>query len=341
MFHKNNELVPIYRYDPELFFFTKIARAQILNGHLLKPEASTLIPPPRYNDENLIPVFNEADNSWVLKKALDLKLKRRKITFCWADYDYSTRFSHQSIPYIYKIELPDNIADQSLIKIGSQLSSLKKLESYINPFSANLFVAQRIVYLNNQINNLYRQYAAFIELFKRGSFCNLQQSQYFYFQEVDIIHNIKKLIDTLVVALYLENNENPDDDLACDGLGYLLDKKESEVRTKIKEKIDFDYYEDLLTVINNLHNGYKHEILTEQLPDKFYLEPCLHLNKFHTTTKDKRRIRDLQHVICFEIDLRKLIYACNDFLTFLINGKRNAEIPRFKKVETDMFVWIK
>ena len=335
MFYKDNRLVLVYKYDPELFFFTRMAKAQIHNGRLLKPEASTLIPPPKCNDENLIPVFNETENSWTLRKALDLKLKRRRITFCLADYDYSNRFSNQLIPNIFNIERPDNIGDKSVVQIGSQLSSLEKLGSFINPFSANLFVAQRIVYLNNQINNLYRQYAAFIELFKRGSFCNLQQSQYFYFQEVDIIHN------TLVVALYLENNENPDNDLACDGLGYLLDKKESGTRTKIKEKIDFDYYEDLLTVINNLHNGYKHEILTEQLPDKFYLEPCLHLNKFHTTTKDKRRIRDLQHVICFEIDLRKLIYACNDFLTFLINGKRNAEISRFQKVETDMFVWTK
>ena len=41
MINNENKLVPIYRYDPELFFFTKVSKAQIVNGHLLKPKAST------------------------------------------------------------------------------------------------------------------------------------------------------------------------------------------------------------------------------------------------------------------------------------------------------------
>ncbi|CDE76669.1 unknown [Sutterella sp. CAG:521] len=337
MINNENKLVPIYRYDPELFFFTKVSKAQIVNGHLLKPEASTLVPPPLTNNINLIPVFNETENLWILKNPLDLKLKKIKITFCSADYDYSKRFSDQSIPYIFEIKRPDNIGDPAVIQIHNLLRSLKKLECYLNSFSAGLFFAQRIAYLNAQIDDLYRKHAAF----KKASSCNFQQSQYFYFQEVNITHNIKKLIDTVIVALYLENHEAPDHDFECDGLGYLLDMKDSVTKKKIKDKIDFVYYQDLFSVINNLHNGYKHEILTEQLSNQFNLVPYLQLNKFQSTMKNKRRIKDLRHITCYEIDLRKLIYACNDFLDYVITGCRNPKSARFTKVEVVRFTWTK
>ena len=323
MFPNENKLVPIYNYDPELFFFISASRAQIVHGQLLKPKASTLVPPPLSHDVNLIPVYNETENSWVLKNALDLKLKKQKITFCYADYDYSNRFLDKTIPYIFEIKRPDNIADPSVIQIHNLLGSLEKLGNYLNPLSAVLFFAQRIVYLNAQIDNLYHKYDV----------------KYSYFQEVDIIHNIKKLFDMIIVALYLENNVDLDHGFECDGLGYLLDMKESETKTKIKERVDFIYYQDLLSVINNLHNGYKHEILTEQLLGMFYPEPCLHLNKFHSTMKNKRRIKNLGHITRYEIDLRKLIYACNDFLTYMITGCRSLKSTRFRKVEQIRFTW--
>ena len=53
-------------------------------------------------------------------------------------------------------------------------------------------------------------------------------------------------------------------------------------------------------------------------------------------------VKDLQNVIQYRIDTRKLVFAFNDFLSFILEGKENSKMKvQFKKVSENKFEWIR
>ena len=343
----NGKLETVYTYDPVKFFLTGERFAQYLNGHILMPEYSTQIKPPKCLDEDYVPIFSVETQSWSLVKGEDLNLKKLHITFVYADYDFSKTHPDEALPYIYPINRSDYLGDPNLSNIMKLLSSFDKLEQLISSFSAGLQFAQRVFYLNSQIGKLYQEYSNFLKSLKAGRIIRLNEQQYFYFLQVDILHNIKKLLDTVIVALYLRETKEEASlgiyfSLECDGLAYILKKDKSKLRDRIRETINFDYYEDLLTTINDLHNGYKHDVLTEQIHSEVFIQPCFFLNKTSMIRRNGKRIKDLQNVIQYRIDTRKLIFAFNDFLSFILEGKENSKTRvQFKKVPENKFEWVR
>lgn len=344
---KEGTLVIVYEYDPVKLFFTGSQKAQYKNNRVLKPENTTVIEPPVCPSNDFVQVFNLESQSWSLVKGANLDLKKLKITTCYADYDFSKSHPDKWIPYLYQIAQPDNIGDPSIGLIMKLLAPFKKLDQVFNAFSAALQFAQRIIYINENIQKLYSDYEKFLSLQRYGKGFRLNQLQYFYFSQVDILHNIKKLIDTVIVAVYLREIEDDgsfgiDFSLECDGLGYILTNEKSEIRNRVRDRVNFDHYKDLLSVINNLHNGYKHDILTEQILWQVLTQPCFCLNKTHFKKQDKKMVKDLQHITQYQIDLRKLVFACHDFLCFMLEGKeKSKESIKFKIVPMESFRWVR
>ena len=343
----NSKLETVYTYDPVKFFLTGEQSAQRLKGHILMPEHSTQIKPPECLDEDYVPIFNIETQLWSLVKAEDLNLKKKHITFMYADYDFSKSHPNEWLPYIYPIDRSDYLGDPSVSNIMKLLSSFDKLGQLISSFSAGLQFAQRVFYLNSQIGKLYREYSNFLESLKIRRIIWLNEQQYFYFLQVDILHNIKKLLDIVIVALYLKEIREEASfglgfSLECDGLAYILTNVKSGLGNRIRDIINFDYYKDLLITINDLHNGYKHDVLTEQIYPKPFLQPCFFLNKTSLIRREGKWIKDLQNVIQYRIDTRKLVFAFNDFLSFILEGKENSKMKvQFKKVSENTFEWVR
>ena len=344
---KDGTLVIVYEYDPVKLFFTGSRKAQYKNNRVLKPENTTLIVPPVCPSDDFVQVFNLESQSWSIVKGADLDLKKLKITTCYADYDFSKSHPDKWIPYLYQIAQPENIGDPSIGLIKKLLWALDKLDQLISAFSATLQFAQRINYINAQIHKLYSDYERFLSLQRYGIGCQLNQHQYFYFFQVDILHNIKKLMDTVIVALYLrevdgDSSFSMDFPLDCDGLAYILKNEKSEIRYKIRRQINFDCYKDLLSVINDLHNGFKHEILTEQILLQSFVQPCFYLNKTRFKKRNNKWVKDLQNITQYQIDLRKLVFACHDFLCFMLEGKERSKVNiKFEIVSKEGFRWVR
>ena len=343
---KDETSVIVYEYDPVKLFFTGSQKAQYKNNRVLKPENTTLIEPPICPSDDFVQVFNLGSQSWSLVKGADLDLKKLKITTCYADYDFSKSHPDKWIPYLYQIAQPDNIGDPSIGLIMKLLAPFKKLDQVFNAFSAALQFAQRIIYINANIQKLYTDYERFLSLQRYGKGFRLNQLQYFYFSQVDILHNIKKLIDTLIVAVYLREIEDDgsfgiDFSLECDGLGYILTNEKSEIRNRVRNQINFDHYKDLLSVINDLHNGYKHEILTEQISWQNLDQPRLYLNKTRYKREKNKYLKDMKNITQYRIELNKLVFACHDFLCFILEGKeKSKESFKFKIIPIESFRWV-
>ena len=344
---KDGSLEKIYKYDPVKFFFIGEHVAQYLNNRVLMPENSTRIKPPECSDKDYVPIFDVKTQSWSLVKGEDISLKKRKITFLYADYDFSKSHPGEWLPFIYHIDRPDCLGDPSFVYTTKLLSSFDKLNQIMSSFSVVLQFAQRVFYLNSQIRKLYEEYSKFLKSLKFWRRTYLDEQQYFYFLQVDILHNIKKLLDIVIVALYLreakeESSFSVDFSLECDGLSYILRKKRSELRDKIRETINFDHYGDLLITINDLHNGYKHDVLTEQIPFEVFVQPCFFLNKMPLKKQNGEWIKDQYNITQYRIDSRKLIFAFNDFLSFILEGKENSKIRvQFKKVPEHKYDWVR
>lgn len=140
-----------------------------------------------------------------------------------------------------------------------------KLQKYNTPSCKNLMnistlaleMHDTILYLNSKIEKIYQRMnkircTGFID-----DLCELN-----YEKEI-VIHIIKRYIDDLIMILYLYYaNESVEKNkkIEISSIGHIMNKA-SITCEKIKKELNYDKHKIFLTVINDLHNAYKHSCL--------------------------------------------------------------------------------
>ena len=339
---KENFTTIAYRYDPENYYYVGETRVQFLHGRLNLPDNTTLKKPPK-TQKGSVPVFNQKQQEWNIVEDRDIKLfKRANVSHFWAIYQYSEFKSSTEIPVIYPIQHPNNIGDPTVIKIGSLLSSLSTLDRYISWFSATLMFAIRLDYLNKKIQKLYQSYSQKFKLSALINIANPVNFESFNYEIVEIIHGVKKLLDIIVIAKYLDieaqgKRLDASSFFEFDGLGEMLKNdrqnesiKKKTLRKQIRKCMYFDQYVELYRTINDAHNAFKHDILSERTINQVFVEPALDVYKF------KNSKNNLENILHYRIALRKVIWALNDLFDALFNNlPNNKVVANFKLIQAD------
>lgn len=247
----------------------------------------------------------------------------------FASYEFNKTHKVDELPILLKIENPNFSKDKSFQYIVSFLHPLNKLYRYTSRDSIALKFINRIYYLDQKIRKLY----AFYEntLITTQSFPS--QLVFFDFIICEIIHGIKRVLDIITISTYLEFTKLPnfldiDNQIPCDGIRFLLTSKREETNIEIFKKTLFDQYEDLYRTINDIHNAYKHDILCESMSLEICKEPLVNISKFQNQNKNLKNIKR------YSIELRKIIFACNDLFNFILKNKDADAAPKFRLIKT-------
>jgi hypothetical protein len=92
----------------------------------------------------------------------------------------------------------------------------------------------------------------------------------YYNSEIEIIIYLMKLsIDDIISMTYVNKfyeNVVENHKIAVDSIGRLIaeNKKYVNEKTEIKRIIKFDIHQEIITIINDIHNGFKHDIFNSE-----------------------------------------------------------------------------
>ncbi len=318
-----NKLKPIYYYDPIYHYYTGDGFAQEGEGIFL-PDFCTTIQPPHCSTDS-IQKFNKETTSWEIIKAPS---DCNELINHHAIYEFNKTHSSTDKPQIYKITAPNHLGDPGISELSNFLQPINKITRFISHAHVACSLAQRIVYTNKKIEELYSDHKKTEEFCKKTGFLAPQSFTFQPFDIANIIHNIKRILDVITISVYLRNKKDislltNNDEIKCDAIGFLM--KQNKENSDTRNALHFTFYEDLLTTINDAHNAYKHSILTECLPTTYYPEPTVCIRK---TLSPK--FKNFKVILSYEIELNKIIFATNDLLSILFKNKDITTAPIFK-----------
>lgn len=133
----------------------------------------------------------------------------------------------------------------------------------INIMALELF--DSIVYLNEQIQNVYINYS------KRGVIENLYKIN---IEKENIIHVMKRIIDDLIILLciyYDTEGIYKRTKISITSIGEIINNS-STLGMRIKDDLNYSKYEFLFKTINDLHNAYKHSCFMIEAHQEFATE---------------------------------------------------------------------
>ena len=322
------EIQKIYYFDPDnKNALTKYGYHCQLPGVDLPPN-STLIPPPSFKTGQ-IPTFNSKNQQWEIIQDF---IPRTKFISLDATYEFNITHKPDDPPIILPIDHPDNVGGKTVQAIYSHLLSLEKFDRYISPFSIALKTAFRINSINKNLLNLYSNHNNLYNSSPRQHCLSIDQIEFINTSVIDIIHNIKKLLDTFVIAAYFKIIDKStiyqkQRRSSANGIEFLLARNTPPNQDKLRQLLNFDHFVDFLSVINNCHNAFKHDIMTEELIFHIESTPHIFARKF-----DRDNLKTLYE---YNIELHKIIYACNDFLSDLL-FHNHTKLPTFKLITTNI-----
>lgn len=319
------ELKPIYHYDPIYYYYTGVSFAQEGEGIFL-PDYCTTIEPPHCST-GFIPKFNKETATW---EQVEIPSDHIHLTTNYAEYEFNKTHVTTDKPLLYTIINPNYLGDPEISGIVEFLQPINKLDRYTSLGHVACSLIQRIAYTNTKIEELYSNHKKAEEFCKKTGFLDPQNFTFQHFDIANIIHNIKRILDIITISSYLRTKTDisllaNNDEIKCDAIGFLM--KQTKENLDIRNNLHFNHYGDLLKTINDIHNAYKHSILTEQLGNKFYSEPTVSVSKFLSA-----KHKNLQTIISYEIQLSKIIFATNVFLNILFKNKGIANAPKFKLI---------
>ena len=201
---------------------------------------------------------------------------------------------------------------------------LKNFDNFVNPSLMSFSFKNRLNHLNERIKQLYqkRQIATLKATLTNSQ--NVEESIDFKVEKEEIIHEIKRIIDLLIMTTAIVHSGIPyfsaKDRIEIDCIGKLLSHRYSP-NPIVKDALLVKKYKSLLQLINNLHNGLKHDLLAEEyVTDHRNNEVVINVAKF----KDHKRT--LKQIDVFSIPLNALLYACNDYISDVLLQKKTSEI---------------
>ena len=197
------------------------------------------------------------------------------------------------------------------------------MDNYVNPFLFTLSFKHRINHLNKRIQEFFIQYNRIFFKLQSKHPISMDESTACRVEMEEIIHEIKRLFDLIVMTIGIEHSGieyyNSTHKVELQSIGQLWSKRYP-VKKEIKEACLLKSYFPLLNLVNDLHNGLKHDILAEESNSShFPLRPQIELAKIAS------REGKLETINVYHIDFEFLIHACNGFLCDVINGQKDVD----------------
>ena len=306
----------IYYYHPIHSYLIRTGNSQ--EGFEL-PKNSTDIPPP-LSKNGEVPVFQKSNNSWIL---VPDNFDRTNCKYYEFIYLGSGEFFQKKPITIFAPSIGEFL-DPNFSCILGFFMRLKNFDNFVNPYLMSLTFKNRLNHLNERIRQLYLKRQIVTIKANLTNWLNIEEGIDFKIEKEEIIHEIKRIFDLLIMTTAVVHSGIPyfsaKDRIEIDCIGKLLSQHYSPSPI-IKDALLVEKYEALLKLINNLHNGLKHDFLSEEyVTNHRPKEILINVAKF----KDHKT--NLKQIDVFSIPLRALLYACNDYISDVLLQKKTSEI---------------
>lgn len=311
----SQKIKTIYYFHPIYKYFTRTGNAQEGLG---LPKNSTDIPPPTCKKGN-IAVFHKEMNCWI--ETPD-NFDRTKCTYYELIY-FSNNKSRIEPPVIYAQSIGE-LFDPNFAPIVNFFFQLKNSDNFVNHSLTSLTFKNRLNHLNNRIRQLYIKHQILVAKFTKVHYMTMDEGIGFKIEKEEIIHEIKRIFDLLAMTISIAHSGNSyfsaKDKLEIDSIGQLWNSHHP-VKPIVKNTLLVDKYQPLLQLVNNLHNGLKHDLLAEeyetsQLPKEILIKVA----KFRESRKN------LKNIDIYIVPFSALLYACNDFISDILKRKKIEDV---------------
>ena len=311
----SQKIKTIYYFHPIYKYFTKTKNAQ---EGLWLPENSTDITPPTCK-KGYIAVFHDELNGWV--ETLD-NFVRTKCTNYELIY-FSNTPNRIHLPVIFAQHIGE-FNDRNFAPISNFFFQLKNFDNFVNPFLMSLTFKNRLNHLNNRIRQLYIKHHSLVTKFSQTRYMTMDEGIGFKIEKEEIIHEIKRIFDLLAITISIAHSGNPyfsaKDKLEIDSIAQLWSNRYP-IKSIVKENLLIDKYQPLLQLVNNLHNGLKHDLLAEEFESsQLPREILIKVAKFRESRKN------LENVDIYIVPFSALLYACNDYITDILMRKKIEDV---------------
>ncbi len=309
----SHKLTTIYFFHPIYKYFTRTGKAQEGLG---LPKNSTDIPPPSCKKGN-IAVFHKEMNCWI--ETPD-DFDRTKCTYYELIYlSNNKNFIHSPVIFAQHI---GEFNDANFALIANFFFQLKKIDNFVNHSLMSLTFKNRLNHLNDRIRQLYFKHQVLAIKSALTQYKTADEGIDFKIEKEEIIHEIKRIFDLLAITISIAYSENSyflaKDKLAIDSIGQLWSNRQP-IKATVTNTLLVDKYQPLLQLVNNLHNGLKHDLLAEEYEaSQSHNEILIKVAKFRESRKN------LENVDVYIVPFSALLYACNDYISDILMRK-NAE----------------
>jgi hypothetical protein len=243
------EKIYIYNYDPNDYFFIGKTEATYdpMSKEISVPGSATLIKPPDNYSNGEIPVFDKNKKEWIIKKD---DFWRPNII----EKSYNSGMYYEEFPCV---PYYDDIKAMSSSKYNKNIPRL--LNSPLHYY----YLCQRMKVINLRIINV-------LNIHKRIMTITDPTSLIYYNSEIEIIIYLMKLsIDDIISMTYVNNYYDDvikDHKISVASIGRLITENKNDIKEKeeIRKIIKFDKHKEILTIINDIHNGFKHDIFNSE-----------------------------------------------------------------------------
>lgn len=305
----------IYFFHPVYKYLTKTKNIQEKSG---LPENSTDITPPTCK-KGYIAVFHEELNCWIETPDIFIKTKCANYELVY----FSNTQSRIHPPVIFAQHIGE-FNDTNFAPISNFFFQLKNFDNFVNPFLMSLTFKNRLNHLNNRIKQLYIKHHALITKFSQTRYMTMDEGIGFKIEKEEIIHEIKRIFDLLAITISIAFSENSyflaKDKLEIDSIGQLWSSRYP-IKPIVKDSLLIDKYQPLLQLVNNLHNGLKHDLLAEEFEtSQLPREILIKVAKFRESRKN------LENIDIYSVPFSALLYACNDYISDILKRKKIEDV---------------
>lgn len=306
-----------YHYDHEHKYFDGEIPVQydpFNPKKFILPDNVTLKAPPP-TPEGYIAVYDETRNLWKVVPDTFNRTVLFRITYRHNDNDFP-----QGIPQISTKIASGTFLNLGENKLSGAFHEIKNFDRYISSDLICFSIAYRLRHINNILNFIYRT----------SIYSNPQEIHSTAFHYEEIIYEIKKIIDIIITLMYIKTtNDNllfdSESKIEVDSLGKVLNLCKSKKWTKSHQnfikKINLEANFDFLYVINDIHNSYKHSILSSTYLLEIFYDPTVVAHTFKTK---------MHAALAYEIPLRKIIFWFEQFIFDLIGEEREVSSGKEK-----------
>lgn len=277
------------------------------DGNLIRPKFTTALKPPDVKRESgLIPVFDEDAKKWVIERD---SFPRPNITVI--AYEPITKNNiDESIPQL--VEFPNGGVHVAQDGIAYDINNLFCPLRFMGASYAKLRFSQLISYTNRKIFQLYQWHASMIDTLDISWFYRYR------FTAEEIVHNLKRIFDVLVIEIYLKINLPDFIDtqyINFDSIGDLMNEKNHRKNLDaLRVALYYERYKSMYKVLNNIDNGLKHEVSSGET-DHIYgvYEPVVFLTKSERQNYNK--------LVQYQVPVRFLVTDANSALKDILRNR--------------------